>query len=132
MPTEQDEAKQKVRQHVWAALDAASAAYDDTTYGRIPNFKGADQAAERLAALPAWNAAATIKAVPDKAQLPVRARALAEGKTVYMAVPKLATPGRSTSSTPPPSLSRLPKPPPAASRPPLRRPSMSKAFAPSR
>lgn len=29
--------------------------------------------------------------MPDKAQLPVRARALEEGKTVYMAVPKLAT-----------------------------------------
>ncbi|MFD7238978.1 5-formyltetrahydrofolate cyclo-ligase [Streptomyces syringium] len=92
MPTEQDEAKQRVRQRVWGALDAASAAYDDTTHGRIPNFKGADQAAERLAALPAWQAATTVKAVPDKAQLSVRARALAEGKTVYMAVPKLATP----------------------------------------
>ncbi|WP_432092876.1 5-formyltetrahydrofolate cyclo-ligase [Streptomyces sp. bgisy100] len=47
--------------------------------------------AARLAALPAWQRAGTIKAVPDKAQLPVRARALEEGRTVYMAVPKLAT-----------------------------------------
>ncbi len=31
-----------------------------------------------------------VKAVPDQAQLPVRARALTEGKLVYMAVPKLA------------------------------------------
>jgi 5-formyltetrahydrofolate cyclo-ligase len=31
-----------------------------------------------------------IKANPDRAQLPVRANALAAGKTVYMAVPKLA------------------------------------------
>ena len=30
--------------------------------------------------------------MPDTAQLPVRARALADGKTVYMAVPKLAEP----------------------------------------
>ncbi|GGX93606.1 5-formyltetrahydrofolate cyclo-ligase [Streptomyces hiroshimensis] len=92
MPTEYDEAKQQVRQRVWDALDAASATYNDTAHGRIPNFKGSDQAAEQLAALPAWKAATTIKAVPDKAQLPVRARALEEGKTVYMAVPKLATP----------------------------------------
>ncbi|MEU5428357.1 5-formyltetrahydrofolate cyclo-ligase [Streptomyces olivoreticuli] len=30
--------------------------------------------------------------MPDKAQLPVRAQALADGKTVYMAVPRLAGP----------------------------------------
>jgi 5-formyltetrahydrofolate cyclo-ligase len=40
--------------------------------------------------LPVWHAARTVKAVPDKAQLPVRARALTEGKLVYMAVPRLA------------------------------------------
>ena len=33
-----------------------------------------------------------VKANPDSPQLPVRKRALAEGKTVYMAVPKLADP----------------------------------------
>ncbi|RLV10411.1 5-formyltetrahydrofolate cyclo-ligase [Streptomyces griseocarneus] len=92
MPTEYDEAKQQVRQQVWDALDAASATYNDTAHGRIPNFKGSGRAAEQLAALPAWKAATTVKAVPDKAQLPVRVRALEEGKTVYMAVPKLAAP----------------------------------------
>jgi 5-formyltetrahydrofolate cyclo-ligase len=34
--------------------------------------------------------AATLKANPDSAQLPVRQRALEDGKTVYMAVPRLA------------------------------------------
>jgi 5-formyltetrahydrofolate cyclo-ligase len=34
----------------------------------------------------------TLKANPDSAQLPVRQRALADGKTVYMAVPRLAGP----------------------------------------
>src|SRR5206468_12941 len=43
-----------------------------------------------LATLRTWHAAKVIKAVPDKAQLPVRERALAEGKLVYMAVPRLA------------------------------------------
>src|SRR5262249_10893353 len=32
----------------------------------------------------------TLKANPDSAQLPVRQRALEDGKTVYMAVPRLA------------------------------------------
>jgi 5-formyltetrahydrofolate cyclo-ligase len=40
--------------------------------------------------LPAWQRARIVKAVPDRAQLPVRARALVAGKLVYMAVPKLA------------------------------------------
>ena len=91
MTTETDRAKQHVRTQVWNALDAANAVHDDTAHGRIPNFKGAEQAANRLAEHPTWQHARTIKAVPDKAQHPVRTRALTEGKTVYMAVPKLAT-----------------------------------------
>ncbi|MCX4820153.1 5-formyltetrahydrofolate cyclo-ligase [Streptomyces sp. NBC_01142] len=86
-----DQAKQAVRTHVWDALTAADAVHDASVHGRIPNFKGAEEAAARLAGLPAWQRAGVVKAVPDKAQLPVRARALEEGKTVYMAVPKLAT-----------------------------------------
>lgn len=91
MSATHDEAKERVRAQVWDALDAADAVYDVTAHGRIPNFKGSDGAANRLAALDAWKRAKVVKAVPDKAQLPVRARALAEGKLVYMAVPKLAT-----------------------------------------
>lgn len=61
-------------------------------HGRIPDFVGAAATAQRLAALPAWRQAHVIKANPDQAQLPVRARALRKGKLVYMAVPKLADP----------------------------------------
>jgi 5-formyltetrahydrofolate cyclo-ligase len=60
--------------------------------GRIPNFAGAEAAAGRLGATAAWQAASTVKANPDSAQLPVRQRALEDGKTVYMAVPRLAGP----------------------------------------
>lgn len=86
-----DQAKQTVRNQVWDILTAADVVHDASVHGRIPNFKGSEEAAARLAALPAWQRASAVKAVPDKAQLPVRARALEEGKTVYMAVPKLAT-----------------------------------------
>ncbi|MFE7518919.1 5-formyltetrahydrofolate cyclo-ligase [Streptomyces halstedii] len=85
-----DRAKQAVRTQVWDALTAADAVHDASVHGRIPNFKGAEEAAARLAALPTWQRASVVKAVPDKAQLPVRAKALEAGKTVYMAVPKLA------------------------------------------
>ena len=51
--------------------------------GRIPNFAtGAEAAAERLLSMREWQAARTLKANPDSAQLPVRQRALEDGKTV--------------------------------------------------
>jgi 5-formyltetrahydrofolate cyclo-ligase len=58
--------------------------------GRIPNFTGAEAAAERLRERPEWQQARAVKSNPDSAQLPVRQRALQDGKTVYMAVPRLA------------------------------------------
>lgn len=60
--------------------------------GRIPNFTGAEAAAALLAEQPEWRAARVVKANPDLPQLPVRARALADGKRLYMAVPRLAEP----------------------------------------
>jgi 5-formyltetrahydrofolate cyclo-ligase len=81
--------KQAIRERVWALLERAGAARFPGARGRIPNFAGSEAAAERLAALPAWKRARVVKANPDAPQLPVRARALAEGKVVYMAVPRL-------------------------------------------
>lgn len=89
--TDLDRAKDAVRTQVWDALARAQAAQPNV-HGRIPAFVGAQAAADRLTELPVWKDARIIKAVPDRAQLPVRARALAEGKLVSMAVPKLATP----------------------------------------
>jgi 5-formyltetrahydrofolate cyclo-ligase len=57
---------------------------------RIPNFVGAEAAAELLRSTGEWLRAATVKANPDSPQLPVRQRALEDGKTVFMAVPRLA------------------------------------------
>ncbi len=85
-------AKAVLRQDVWSAMRAAKVARFPGAAGRIPNFAGAEAAAERLRGTPAWQAAATVKANPDLAQLPVRQRALEDGKTVYMAVPRLAGP----------------------------------------
>jgi 5-formyltetrahydrofolate cyclo-ligase len=85
-------AKADLRQQVWSAMRAAGVARFPGAAGRIPNFTGAEAAAGRLAATPEWQAACTLKANPDSAQLPVRQRALEDGKTVYMAVPRLAGP----------------------------------------
>jgi 5-formyltetrahydrofolate cyclo-ligase len=85
-------AKAAVRDEVWAAMRAGGVARFPGAEGRIPNFIGAEAAAERLRGLPHWQTAMTIKANPDSPQLPVRQRALQDGKTVYMAVPRLAGP----------------------------------------
>jgi 5-formyltetrahydrofolate cyclo-ligase len=85
-------AKAAFREEVWSAMRAARVTRFPGATGRIPNFSGAEAAAERLRATPAWQAARTLKANPDAAQLPVRQRALEDGKTVYMAVPRLAGP----------------------------------------
>jgi 5-formyltetrahydrofolate cyclo-ligase len=82
-------AKQAVRERIWAVLERERATRFPGAEGRIPNFVGAEVAAERLASLPEWQAAQVVKANPDAPQLPVRARALADGKLVYMAVPRL-------------------------------------------
>jgi 5-formyltetrahydrofolate cyclo-ligase len=82
--------KAELRERVWRALERSGAARFPGAAGRIPNFAGAEAAAERLRGTDAWRRARTIKANPDSPQLPVRQRALEDGKVVYMAVPRLA------------------------------------------
>src|ERR1700679_4278017 len=85
-------AKAALRREVWDAMRAAKVARFPGAAGRIPNFTGAEAAAERLRAMAQWAAGGTLQANPDSAQLPVRQRALEDGKVVYMAVPRLAAP----------------------------------------
>ena len=83
-------AKAALRDEVWTALTEARVARFPGARNRISNFTGAEAAAQRLRETEAWRSAAAVKANPDSAQLPVRQRALEDGKTVYMAVPRLA------------------------------------------
>jgi 5-formyltetrahydrofolate cyclo-ligase len=89
-PPEVLAAKAALRDEVWAAMKTAKAARFPGAVGRIPNFVGAEAAAERLRATAQWQGARTVKANPDSPQWPVRQRALEDGKTVFMAVPRLA------------------------------------------
>jgi 5-formyltetrahydrofolate cyclo-ligase len=88
--TNLDEDKRDLRDRVWRLLQREGAIPPDS-YGKIPAFAGADAAAQRLADLEVWQRASTVKANPDYAQLPVRVRALQDGKLLYMAVPKMAS-----------------------------------------
>lgn len=84
-------AKAAARDAAWAALADAGAGRFPGIRHRIPNFVGAEAAAERLATTDAWARATVVKANPDSPQWPVRTRALADGKVVVMAVPRLAS-----------------------------------------
>jgi 5-formyltetrahydrofolate cyclo-ligase len=85
-------AKAALREEVWTALTDAGVARFPGARNRISNFTGAEAAAELLRGTEDWRAARTVKSNPDSAQLPVRQRALQDGKTLYMAVPRLAEP----------------------------------------
>lgn len=83
-------AKQKLRRHIWHLLTARRVArFPFPIEDRIPNFVGAERAAERAATLPEWQRARRIKCNPDAPQRPLRLRALRDGKIVFMAVPRL-------------------------------------------
>jgi 5-formyltetrahydrofolate cyclo-ligase len=82
--------KDSLRAEIWSLLKQQGVAIRDP-FGHIPNFVGAQQAAERLADLPIWQRATAIKCNPDSPQIPVRLRALQDGKRLYMAVPRLTS-----------------------------------------
>ncbi|MBI1885793.1 MAG: 5-formyltetrahydrofolate cyclo-ligase [Chloroflexi bacterium] len=81
--------KEELRQSVWETLERERVARFPGARGRVPNFEGASRAAERVRGLDAWREARVLKCNPDSPQLPLRRAALREGKTVYMAVPRL-------------------------------------------
>jgi 5-formyltetrahydrofolate cyclo-ligase len=83
-------AKQVLRERIWKRLRARGAGrFPFPLEDRIPNFRGAEAAAARLAALPEWRRARRLKCNPDAPQRAVRLRALEDGKEVFMAVPRL-------------------------------------------
>lgn len=82
--------KAQARESVWNRLqDEGLARYPFPPHGRIPNFEGADVAAERLFLESPWRAARAIKVNPDSPQHYVRFRALQRGIRVYVPTPKL-------------------------------------------
>lgn len=84
------ERKARLRAKIWSRLEEEGVDRFPGARGRIPNFAGAEAAAERLTATDAWRSATTVKANPDAPQWPVRQRALEAGMRVFMAVPRLA------------------------------------------
>lgn len=80
--------KDALRGDVWSGLERDGVNVGPV-WSRIPNFAGADLAALHLSRIPAWQAARVVKCNPDPPQIPVRLRALYDGKVVYAPVPEL-------------------------------------------
>ena len=80
--------KSVVRNRIWEALvrDGVSIG---PSFDHIPNFVGADVAAKRLSELDAWKQATVVKCNPDPPQIPIRLRALYDGKLLFSPVPYL-------------------------------------------
>ena len=82
--------KEDIRKFIWDLLENENvASFPLPVHGRIPNFIGANIAAEKLNDLSIWRKARIIKSNPDSPQKWIREKALRRGKVVYMAVPRL-------------------------------------------
>lgn len=81
--------RQALREEIWWALEESEDSRFPGARGRIPNFEGRNAAAEGVLEQPCFQSAEHLKVNPDSPQTPVRKQALARGRTLYMAVPRL-------------------------------------------
>lgn len=82
--------KQVLREKIWRDMERSRiAVFPFPCRGRIPNFKGAEAAAQQLRRLAEWKKAKAVFVNPDSPQRKVRENALKEGKTLIMASPRL-------------------------------------------
>ncbi len=83
--------KDEIRMKVWKTLmDSGAALPPLPVYGRIPNFKGASEAARRLKSIEEYVKAEVVLCNPDSPQKPVREMALRDGKILIVATPRMS------------------------------------------
>ena len=81
--------KDAIREAIWSLLQKQKVARFPGAVGRIPNFIGAEACARHVAEAAWWQTSKVLKINPDSPQRPIRRRALADGKILYMPVPRL-------------------------------------------
>jgi 5-formyltetrahydrofolate cyclo-ligase len=81
--------KTEIREMIWSLMEKEKVARFPGARGRIPNFIGAETCASLAAETQWWQQSKVLKVNPDSPQRAIRHRALAQGKIVYMAVPRL-------------------------------------------
>jgi 5-formyltetrahydrofolate cyclo-ligase len=84
------EEKQRLREEIWREMEKSRVAtFPLPCWGRIPNFVGAEAAADKLRQLEEWKRAKVVFVNPDSPQRRVRENALRDGKILIMASPRL-------------------------------------------
>jgi 5-formyltetrahydrofolate cyclo-ligase len=82
--------KDAVRKRIWAFMEEKGVSrFPKPAYGRIPNFEGAEEAAEKLFNQPEYGGAEVVKVNPDAPQHSVRAKVLSDGKVLIIPTPRL-------------------------------------------
>lgn len=78
------------RKQVWEHLEKNNlASFPRPAYGRIPNFKGSEEAAAKLLELKEFQNVKYVEVNPDKAQESARILVLQNSKNLYVPVPRL-------------------------------------------
>ncbi|GAQ79784.1 5-formyltetrahydrofolate cyclo-ligase [Klebsormidium nitens] len=84
--------KWAIRKSIWDRMESENiAANPRPVHHRIPNFVGADKAADQLATLPEYVSAKCVKVNPDTPQKRVRYLTLTDGKLLLTPQPRLRT-----------------------------------------
>ncbi len=85
-----DELRRAIRLRIWRLLEETGVArFPRPVYGRIPNFLGAERAAESLARMDIFRRANVVKVNPDSPQRHVRYLVLKSGKELVMPTPRI-------------------------------------------
>jgi len=83
--------REGLRQRIWREMEERNIArFPRPVYGRIPNFAGAEEAAQRLVESELFKKARVVKVNPDAPQKPVREAVLRKGKLLVMPTPRIA------------------------------------------
>ncbi|TDA41789.1 MAG: 5-formyltetrahydrofolate cyclo-ligase [Thermoproteota archaeon] len=83
--------KDEIREKIWRMMVEKKVALPPfPVHGRIPNFKGAREAAMRLRNLDEYRKAEVLLCNPDSPQIHVREMALKDGKILVVATPRLS------------------------------------------
>ena len=82
--------KAAIRQRIWDYIEKNDLAnFPRPVHHRIPNFKGANAAGEKVVAMEIFKKAKTVKVNPDKPQEWVRYKTLEEKKMLLVPTPRL-------------------------------------------
>ncbi len=82
--------KKEWRDRIWRVLEESGVTLPPKpVYNRIPNFRGADNAAKRVLATKEWSEARIVKINPDSPQKPIRLHALWDNKILLMPTPRI-------------------------------------------